>query len=322
MHFTLTQLTESCPLGVCRLMAMLILLLAGSAGANPSVLVVYDAESASHRAIFDQLNDAVFADNDGGARVRVEGLAIGEAPEDAPLSTQVELIITVGVRAAARVSRQPNDTPVLNVFLPRAAYLQLSAATTHKPAAIFLDQPIERQLALARALLPDARLAGMLSGPGNASNVTATAHKARTLGLDMDIVEVGLDDDPAKAIQRVLAENDVVIATFDREVYKPATAKWLLYLAFRRQRPIVGFSYALLKAGAVAAVFSTPEQVAAHATDLVEDWLRTGRSPAGTFSPRYYHIGLNAPVARKLGLRTPSDEALAHEVRSLLGDEQ
>ena len=75
-----------------------------------------------------------------------------------------------------------------------------------------------------------------------------------------------------------------------------------------------------LKAGAVAAVFSTPEQIAEHAEDVVAEWLRSGNLPSGTQFPRYYHIGLNGPVAKRLGIAAPSESDLQHRVHDLLGD--
>jgi len=160
----------------------------------------------------------------------------------------------------------------------------------------------------------------MLRGSESLAEGAAVAPDDGVFGLALNVTRIDQDDDPAGAIQRVLDGNDVVIATFDPQAYTPATAKWLLYLAFQQQRPIVGFSYALLKAGAVAAVFSTPEQIAEHAADLVGEWLRTGLLPSGTAHPRYYHIGLNAPVAKKLGIAAPLESDLERAVQELLGE--
>ena len=160
----------------------------------------------------------------------------------------------------------------------------------------------------------------MLLGSKSSADIASFARAAGRFSLHLDIVTIDGDSNPASAIQLLLTNNEVIVSTFDREAYKPATAKWLLYLALRQQRPIIGFSYALLGAGAVATVFSTPEDIAKQTADIVADWAHTGMAPTGTAFPRYYHIGINARIANKLGLDAPPAKVLEQRVRTLLGE--
>jgi ABC-type uncharacterized transport system substrate-binding protein len=301
------------------LLALLVLLWTQAGIASRSLLVVSDRGNHTHRIITDYLGEHLNGPAKESADIRIDYLDMRSAQEGIPAELAPDLILTVGTNAAARVNGQTKDVPVLNVFLPHAAFRQLSEASGHQAAAIVLDQPLKRQLAVAHALLPDAQRAGMLRGSLALHESGAPAADAVAFGLNLNIYRIE-DDNPAAAIQQLLNTSDVVIAIFDPEVYKPATAKWLLYLAFQQQRPIVGFSYALLKAGAVAAVFSTPEQIAEHAEDVVAEWLRSGNLPSGTQFPRYYHIGLNGPVAKRLGIVTPSESDLQRRVQDLLGE--
>ncbi|MDH5501997.1 MAG: hypothetical protein OEY72_12945 [Gammaproteobacteria bacterium] len=314
------QVTRSRAIRGSSLLCLLILLLAGTAHATRAVLVVYDPESAAHRTIVDSLRNSDAVNSAGSRRAEIRELIVAELDEDRLLETKAGLIITVGTRAAANLSKFSTDVPILNVFLPRAGYEQLYAKATDTAAAIVLDQPIERQLALARVLLPRAKRVGALVGASSGSDVEAMQQAVSLFALNLDVVRVTPEEHPVDAIERLLLANEMIITTFDREAYSPTTAKWLLYLAFQQRRPIIGFSYALLKAGAVGAVFSTPEQIAKHTGELLDGWLSTGRLPAGPVFPRYYHIGLNAPVAEKLGLSPPSNDAIERQVHELLGD--
>jgi len=300
------------------LLLMLIWVVPGTAAR--SLLVVSDNTNGTHRTIVDTLRKALDGDAGDGVWARIEPLDVRQVRDGIPGGLSPELIVTIGAKAAADVNGHADGVPVLNVFLPQAAYRQIHDAGSQPGAAIVLDQPLRRQLAVARVLLPHAQTAGMLRGSEAPGGGAAVTPDDGAFGLALNVTRIDQDDDPAGAIQQVLDGNDVVIATFDPQAYTPATAKWLLYLAFQQQRPIVGFSYALLKAGAVAAVFSTPEQIADHAADLVGEWLRTGLLPSGTNHPRYYHIGLNAPVARRLGIAAPHESDLEREVQHLLGE--
>ena len=82
----------------------------------------------------------------------------------------------------------------------------------------------------------------------------------------------------------------------------------------------VGFSRALLRAGAVAAVFSTPQQIATHTAEIISEWLQTGVAPSGTVYPRHYLVGLNPAVATRLGLDLPPEKDLQIQVQHMLGE--
>lgn len=298
-------------------LALSVLLCTLAHGASAALLVVSDRDNKTHEAVVSRIRDTVTAYARQGGAPEIERLDTRDAGNGVPEGLAPDLIVTVGAQAAAEINGKAKDVPVLNVLLPQAAHQQINDGG-RQTAAIVLDQPIRRQLAVARALLPEAKRAGMLRG--HAASSALPESPAAAFGLELHVTPIGEGGAPADAIQEVLRTNDVVVATFDPDAYTPATAKWLLYLAFQQRRPIVGFSYALLRAGAVAAVFSTPEQIGDHAADVVGEWLRTGLPPQGVDYPRYYHVGLNAPVARKLGIRVPGEDQLAERVYDLLGE--
>src|SRR6185369_16911462 len=81
-----------------------------------------------------------------------------ERPDEAALSG-VSVIVAVGVQAMRNVASWDNVPPVLNVLVPRASYDRLVAESgrTRRRAqfsAIYLDQPLARQLNLIRQVLP------------------------------------------------------------------------------------------------------------------------------------------------------------------------
>ena len=306
-------------LALC-LWALGVWLSAAYASEAPSVLVILDKSKPSHQTVLKHFREAMREESVDGIATRIQSRDVAQVDLATAEFMPPDLIITIGSRAALRLSQQVTEVPVLNLFLPRAAYQQLENATSLPRAAIFLDQPIARQLALAHVLLPTAKTAGILRAGPPAAASEPINEPSLPFEFDLNIVNIKDGDAPAKAIRQVIGPSDVIIATFDRTAYKPATTKWLLYLAFQQRKPIIGFSYALLKAGALASVFSTPEQIADHAVELTRDWLRTGTPPSGTFYPRYYQIGLNSPVAGRLGFAPPSEKELANRMRDVLGE--
>ena len=90
----------------------------------------------------------------------------------------------------------------------------------------------------------------------------------------------------------------------------PSAARSILLTSYRFQKPIVAFSRAYVDAGALAAIFTTPEQVAA---DLIA-WLRLQKDESVQLppprGPASFDIAVNRQVARALGLSVADDAEL------------
>lgn len=290
----------------------------GTGAPAASLVVVSDPDSPFHQAIADRLAAEFDARHGGDGRARVERLDQQQFAGHSPNPQERTLVVTIGARAAASLGSQAPAAPVLNVFLPLASYRYLQAESDRQSAAIVLDQPLHRQLAVARVLLPDARRAAMLVAATAAQPAPSDPDQAGAFGFELSTTRVDGDSSPVDAIREVLRAGDLVIVTFDPAVYTPVMAKWLLYLASQNQQPLIGFSRALLEAGALASVFTTPEQIAQQAVEVVRDWLLDERLPNGFAYPRYYRVGVNGRVARQLGVTAPAEPALEQAVRMLL----
>lgn len=84
---------------------------------------------------------------------------------------------------------------------------------------------------------------------------------------------------------------------------------------------MVGLSAAYVSAGALCAVYSTPEQQAAQSAAMVSDFLLRGVMQPPGF-PRLYRIALNAEVARSMRFNIRSVEALRIEIDRAEGSRQ
>jgi ABC-type uncharacterized transport system substrate-binding protein len=182
-------------------------------------------------------------------------------------------------------------------------------------SAIYLDQPIARQFALARALLPDAQRVGLLAGPALQREAGEIRRSARAAGFQADLEPADDEREAVLGIQRLVSSNDLILAAYDSQVLTPSTAKWLLHLAYQKNLPVLGFSRTYLDAGAAAAVYSTPEQIGRQTAEAILQSLQgdKGRLAPSAF-PRYFDVAVNRAVARTLGLDPPPDAELARRM--------
>jgi ABC-type uncharacterized transport system substrate-binding protein len=236
-----------------------------------------------------------------------------------------DLLVTVGMAAFEDVlrdldSRGPEwaGIPVLATLLPRSGYeAQLKAARkTGRPiSAVVLDQPAERQLALIARALPDRRRVGVLAGSRSQALLTELQRAAasRKLGLEV-IAGVAAPETLFPALKGVLDTADVILAIPDSAVYNGGSLQNILLTTYRARVPLVAFSPAYVKAGAILAVYSTPAQVARHAAGIVRDWQAGGVLPALQM-PAEFAVVANPKVAASLGIGLDDAVEIAEDMR-------
>ena len=293
-------------------LALLALLGLGVAQAADSVAVVLSERGGVYAEFFDALN-ANLAQSPGRKPVKLVGVA-GDKLDESELAG-ASLVIAVGTNASRTLARMENTGPVLSVLVPRLTFERIASESGRSRqkntfSAIFLDQPLGRQLGLLRHALPGRKRLAVLLGPESATQLPRLRSAVARIGLELQTEQVAGEADIIPALNRLLPVNDVLLALPDGVAYNRDTARPILLTTYRHQRPLLGFSQAYVAAGALAAVYSTPAQLARQTAEF----LRT--LPAGRVTlsspqyPIYFGVAVNRNVARSLGLDIPDEAAL------------
>lgn len=235
-----------------------------------------------------------------------------------------DLVVTIGSRLFRRVSMRTGDYPVLAALIPAAAFDEvlsgMERSRRQRFAAVTLEQPAERQLQLATLVIDDLERVGMVVSAERAERIRNLFPEKPGTGPEIVIESVGDLDETALAFERVMDESDALLALPDPLLLDPNNTKWLLYMALNRNIPVFGFSAAATRAGALASVFSTPQQVGHQLARTLLDWARNGGLPANrVIHPEDYRVETNPVVARRLGIRPPSAAELEAELRHRKG---
>ena len=205
--------------------------------------------------------------------------------------------------------------PLLAILVPRLAFDRIADQARLRAgslSAVFLDQPPARQLELVRLALPAVRNVGILVGMESKGHVAALDKAARERGMQLVVSQVG-QDGLFPALQALLPDVEVLLALPDPAVFNSQTAGNILTAAYRRQVPLVGFSPAYVKAGALLAVYSTPAQVGVRGAELLRHALSGKPLPPPQW-PREFVVSINRDVARSLGLIL-DDSQLGEQLR-------
>ncbi len=222
------------------------------------------------------------------------------------------LNIAIGARACEQLLQHGGNADLICTFIPRITFDSLAELYSNgqrRLSAVYLDQPLQRQLRLVRLLVPEAKSIGTMFGPFSAASRQPFDEAAGEQQLTPLSITLNESDNPIERLKPLIQQSDVFLAQPDRALFNRTTAKWLLYITLQQRVPVIGFSKTYVEAGALAAVYSTPAQIGQQTGELLRDLDPSGPLPPPAY-PKYFNVSSNPIVARTLDLAEPDDETL------------
>lgn len=287
-----------------RMLVMLCSLLQCGLAQATSVLVLLSEQGGAYGEFAEALK------NERSARGGFSLAVATRSDFSAASLTAHDAVIAVGAGALRTLVQADVTTPVLSVLVPQTAFeSMLSGSGTRRFSAIYIDQPFIRQVDLIRIALPEARRIGVLVDAADPERLQPL--KNAVAGTSMQITSGSFTGESSlfAALSQVLDGADVFLALPDPQVHNAGTIRNLLLTSFRARVPVIGFSAAYARAGAVMSLYSTPEQIARQTADAIAFWMRERTWPTPRH-PRHFTVSVNAHVARSLGLRIEDGDAL------------
>ena len=240
------------------------------------------------------------------------------------------LVVALGSEALLSLA-QPGlgllpNTPVLCVLMSQQTYettlkrfkampsqAKDSPLRALKWTALYANQPLSRQLALLRLALPKAQNLGVLwpletadtaEGAGLSNSLLELKQVTIEQRLNLRIETVQAGTPAYKPLSSLLGQVDVLWALPNDQIYNPASFQNILLSSIRAGVPMVGFSAAYVRSGAMLGVYATPQPMARQAAHMVRDMLVGGHAAGAAVAPQFpkaFEVGVNQAVARSLG---------------------
>ncbi|MFY9330022.1 MAG: hypothetical protein WAO76_18690 [Georgfuchsia sp.] len=237
-----------------------------------------------------------------------------------PASTSrasAHLVVTLGDAAWQRaVATSSQDSLVLAVMPHRFAYETSIRRSPRNSSAIFLEQPVGRMLNLVSLLRPRDAHIGVVLGPTTQEMSSrlqeASSERRQRLRLETVSEEAAVGQALARMIQNV----NILLAIPDPVVHTANTVQSILLMSYHAGIPLIGYSAAYQRSGAMVSLYTTPEQLARQAAEAVIAWHR-GKGLPSTRETKYFTVGINATVARSLGVELPDTDTLEQKLRSM-----
>ncbi len=208
-----------------------------------------------------------------------------------------DVVIAVGNRLSQDIAEQFPDQNLIAITTSAP-----DVKNSRKKAVLVIQQPLCRQILLIKSLSDKIRSVSVMASDNSMRKPLQRCADKHKLTLRFHLKHAG--ESLAALLSRAL-DSDIILALPDRNIYNQKTVKTILLQAYRRRIPLIGFSRSFVNAGALAALHSTPEQLATQVTDLVQTYLQTGKLKPGRQYPRDYNIYINNQVSNALQLELP-----------------
>lgn len=279
------------------------LICAGPAGAAPAarIDIVIPADSPNLRELSGKIQASL--QQNTAAAVAVRTLADVETGQGAPPGA---LLIGVGDALLPWLTSTSNRYPAAIAFYVNSGQFR-AAGKSGAVVALYRDQPLKRQLRLARLLFPKLKRVAILQGEQELP--IGIAQLRSGAGVDIALVSIREQPDWTKSLSQLLADNDILLGVDDPQMYNSDTIHSILLTAYRHGKVLVGPSKPFVSAGSLASCYSTTDQYLQQLADMVKIYLQTDKLPESQY-PRHFQVAINQQVATSLGLTLPDENSL------------
>lgn len=220
-----------------------------------------------------------------------------------------DLTVAIGTRALEAALAQPGR-PILSLLVPRLAFERL-ASGRRRVSALYLDQPLSRQLQLLGLALPRLEKAGVPLGPSSQKLQAdlESAGKQNDIQIRSAVIDESAD---LYGVLTALAEDSQAFVLLpDPLVVQRSTLQNFFLHTYRLKKPVLAYSAPLVQSGALLALYARPAQLGEEAaTWLRESWEEGEFRLGPPRFPRRFTIAVNRTVARSLDIVLPRDDLL------------
>ena len=279
------------------------LFVASAVHANTLVIVSSDGSAAYAEAV-----DAVVAELavKGVSADNVMQTSAAQLREGRLPKSSVRVYLTLGADALRQVLMLNPREPVVAALIPKGGFERVAKESGKKTGAplfvLYLDQPFARQLDLLKIALPQARRVGVLLGPESAPVQGALTGMMRNRGLELVVGQAETGAALFSGLRAAIDDVDVLLAVPDAQVFNSTTITNILVTTYRMRVPVIAFSAAYVRAGALLSLYSTPVQIGTQAAGLARNLYFSGEIPTSQY-PSDFTVRINENVAQSLGLK-------------------
>ncbi|RDH84436.1 MAG: hypothetical protein DIZ80_02865 [endosymbiont of Galathealinum brachiosum] len=282
---------------------------------DKKILIVYQKAHGFSQQLIDYIQEDVSAKG-----FQVNHLIIKPQLETGRLNrikiNQHQLLISIGSNTTKKLLEAEINKPILSALVPRHIANSLKEAYPEKKnwSSLLIDQPVERQFHLISAIFGPHKNTGILVGPYTDDLKKALTKASTKLEQHIQTDKIESSDQLSASLKALSYSVDLLLTLPDPVIYNKSTIRGILLLAYRNKLPIIGFSQAYVKAGAIAAIYSKPEQVSNQLTNIIEYFFTKHSFEQPVYYPEKFSVALNKNIARSLGIKLATKKSILDQI--------
>lgn len=222
-----------------------------------------------------------------------------------------QLIVTLGIHAAIFSKNNITGADIISALIPKNnPLIEEITQNNSKQIFLYLDQPLSHNLILIKVLSNRLQNIGILVDTNDKGTVNILSNAAKDLDLTLFFESIESSEYVGTALNNLLEKIDIFLATPDTNIHNKATVSNILLSNYRKRIPLIGFSSAYVKAGALAAIYSSPENIAHQVRDGIVTYFSDKPIQNKQQMSKYFSVLFNTDVARSLGFPIKSETKL------------
>ena len=164
-------------------------------------------------------------------------------------------VIAIGPAALSAVLARGTNGVIVSVFTSSEAYREIVKGIPESKramvTAVHADPSLPDQLGLISAIYKRRVRVGVLLSQRTAYLLPQLTRSAEERDLELSVESVSVNRSLNESLNR-LAHAAVILAVPDKAIYHAENIRNILLTTYRRMQPLIGFSNAFVKAGALA----------------------------------------------------------------------
>jgi len=283
-----------------------------ASAAEQKIMIVHQASRDFSQQLIHQLEKEL-----SSSGYQTESMMLNEQQFDTGRLKTQQLLIAIGSKTTRTLLEHKLEQPILSLLIPMqiADSFKMRYPEQKNWASLVIDQPVDRQFHLITQILGKQKQVGVLLGPNTMSFEQKLSTAARKTGHKITLEPIENSDQLSTSLKALKNKTDVLLTLADPVIYNKNTIRGILLLSYRNRLPIIGFSSAYVKAGAIAAVYSEPVQISEQAARITGNYFQSSAFTQTIFYPDEFSISVNNKVARSLGIRLPENTSIIKQIK-------
>ena len=221
------------------------------------------------------------------------------------------LYVAIGEDAIKSLHEYDSDAFVLRISsrkIPDAKY-------TSAQSDLITAQPDCRHIQLIKSINPEWSTVGVLSSLGSLDIAAALTKCAIRQNINLQVYAITDESDLLVTLEAAIENNKALLAISDPLIYNTNTVKNILLTAYRHRKPVIGYSDSFVQAGAIAAIYTSPESVGDKAAKIISGFFSNNwQFNKNIYVTNDFSISTNKQVATSLEITIPGEESIRNSI--------